>query len=838
MDENIRFILLPQQNRRLPPHKSLQKTYGIKGAGILSLPISWTPPFFLISALLYERYRDIADATPSLVLNNILANDEPYVLESALKQIASLDNDFVIVRSSTSDEDIEYRGHYKSLTCNAVPEQLSLAISKVFAYCPLEVGTTMGLVVQRYVRTCRASGHLSNERRISKRNSSWICEFDTVSGVGAPRIEPLSSHRVRPADVDGPLMSSSWEDLIERLRQLGAWGQAQKLHLHFEWIWDGSHLWVVQADECTYTRSRPSFASTHKIIKAPRERLLSVVLPEQNVAKGIWSKLDCVKAFRECGLPTTKLWVLNDKSILVELNAGKCPRRLRRDLQALLGAPIVIRTDFALQNDLAGLLLPRTDTVSSLEAAEDFLVGVSKQMDKALVAEGKLCFIIHRFIPSRSSAFGFADPQRGRVRIDGIWGLPDGLAFYAHDSFDIPNDGIGRIYPHARYKGEYLDLDREGRWVRKLLGAPYDWKPSLTNEELRMIGRGTFAVAQAVGAPVQVMWFVGIPQGFGHPRCLPWYYTTQEVPRKLVSHKKSVVQKEPIIRRREDLDVLRCELEEPTSIKKIRLRPIPELLRSKDFIEDVAALARKLSVAVVMEGSVLSHAYYLLRNSGVNVICADLFAPQFEPKPFQKLVRDLIPLKIRSHGEKAKIVRVTGDELASILKAKAVEEALELFWSETSDQDKEEMVDLLEVINCLSHHKGVRKGDLDILAENKRAKRGGFAQGFVLEETEEIPLLILAPESPNLFADLKSTEPDSLDLEPRQGDKAEIGTAPRLEGPKLIIPLVPPHPEHRHISHSFILRWAGVSLNIRFREKDLVVEVSPHREKQMRLFDS
>jgi len=844
MNENVDFILPQGKIQQAQPDQFCCKVYGVKGAGIVSLPILWTPCFFLISTSLYERYQDVVESVRSSLFDQILTIEERFHLEAALKEVMPSENDFVIVRSSAADESLAHRGRYKSLTCMATVEDLASVVGKVFASCPVEMGTAMGIIVQRYIGTCRSSGHLSNERRVSKRISSWVCEFDAVSGVGAPWVFRFSSSGVEPARTDAPLMCDDKGCLIQILKQVAAWSHSRKLHLHFEWIWDGSRLWIVQADYSSDIRCKPPFASRHKSINVSKPRSVSTLVSERDIPRGIWSKLDCVKIFRECGLPTTDLWILHDKKLLSEFDKGECPARVIRDLESLLGAPIVIRMDVAQQNDPAGFMLPRTDTISNIEMAEKFLISATKQVPKKSVTEGKLCFIIHRFIPSRSSAFGFADPQKRRVRIDGIWGLPEGLNFYSHDSYDLANDGIGKVLEYIRPKQEYLDVDGTGKWVPRLLGPPFDWKSSLMHDELRQIAKGTFAIANAINARVQVMWFVGIPDGLGHPPCIPWYYTTQELPESLVADKRSLVQKEPLIRRREDLEILRCEVEDSQSISRIRLRPVPELLRSKEFIEDVAELAKRRSVSVVIEGSVLSHAYYLLRNCGVDVICSDLFAPEFKPKEFNKLVRDLIPVKIRSRGEKAKVLRLTGNKLASVLKAKAVEEALELFWSDSIEQSKEEMVDLLEVIRALSHYAGLLNGDLEKLAEKKRGKRGSFDEGLVLRETVEIPLIKAVPATPNLFEDLEFDQERKGELKSHFVEKVNIGPTPQLEGPCLIIPLVPPHPEHRHFSHSFTLKSANVSVNVRFREKDVVIEVNPHIEKtspsdprQLKLFD-
>jgi len=839
--ENSELVLQPGVISGPRFNPSDWKQYGIKGVHLLGLPPLWTPPFFLISTLLYKRYKDIIDPAKLLLFDHIVTSEERHELEIALKELVPSENDFVIVRSSAVDERLEYRGRYRSHVCMGTVSYMASSIQDVFASCPKDSGPEMALIMQRYVQPCRARGHLSNERRVSKYISSWLCEFDVVSGAGAPHVFSFSSSPAKPALENTHLFCGDRKSLVERLKEVGAWAQSKRLRLHFEWLWDGSKLWLLQVDQETENKGE------HPLVrgitpKATSPRSLSVMLGEVNVPKGIWQKIDCVKTFRESGLPTTDLWVLRDEKVLLCLHSGECPACLSCDLEKLLEAPIVIRMDISNRATIDEFMLPRTDTVSSLELAKEFLINAARQVAEERIAKGDLCFIIHRFIPSRSSAFALADPKRARVKIDGIWGLPDGLAFYPHDSYDLSVSDAD-VIKHIRCKQDYLGWDERGQWVPKSAGIPLDWQSSLEEEELKQIARGTFAIARAVGKPVQVMWFVGIPEGLGHPDCIPWYYCTQQVPKNLVTYSQTLTQTRPIIRNREDLCVLSAEVKQGQPISAIRLRPVPELLRSKEFIKDVATLAKNVSVCVDLEGSVLSHAFYLLKNFGVNVRCPDLFVPELKPKRFNKLVRDLVPVRISSAGEHVKVYRITGVELLSVLKAKVIEEALELFWSDTCEQSKEEIVDLLEVLKAICYHQGFTDEELHSLAKEKLSKRGGFTSGIVLSETQEIPLINEAPFEPNLFDRLDSAEGLTIEVPP--GHKARtIGPTPRLAPPELFIPLIPIDPRYRHFTQSFTFRNCGISVNVRFREKDIVIEVSKLSSdgsqpdpRQLKLFD-
>jgi predicted house-cleaning noncanonical NTP pyrophosphatase (MazG superfamily) len=828
MHENELPLILDQEPaRNWVPQRDLKATYGIKGVGLLKLPLLWTPPFFLLATGLYSRFQDVARNDRAPLIDALLTEEERNALQAALREVEPDEDGWIIVRSSAGDEDLDRRGRYKSKVCKATVRGLADAALHVFNSCSVEEATTMGLIIQSYVPLRRASGHLSNERRVSRRPSSWMCEFDSVSGAGSPRIRSISSSRFNSPDSSAGLLCSDIGSLNQLLSSITAWAySAGGPRIHFEWVWDGVRLWIVQADPIADIVGEPPSALRWPKTRCEAPPSLSILIPERQVEEGRWSKLDCVKVFRACGLPTTSLWVLSDRETLAQLREGECSSNLQRDLQSLLAAPVVIRTDVGGPRDIGKLMLARTNTVHSLEMAIEFLKKTTLEVARHFGDAADFCFIIHRFIPARSSAWGLAAPDRSRVRIDGIWGLPDGLSFYPHDSYDLPRDG-GRIESRIRYKREYLDVDPRGEWIPKSIGRPLDWRPSLEEPEVRTIAAGTFSVASRVNSPVEVMWFVGIPFGTGHPACLPWYFGEVAPPDVVVGHSAGIQARGSLIRKPDDLESLRCEIKEDQNVSLIRLRPLPEFLRAREFIEDVASVARQLSIPVLIEGSVLSHAYYILRRCGVNVLCADAFGPRAERREFNKLVRDRIPVKIRSRGERVTVIRLPREKLSSILRSKLVEESLELFWAETPEQTKEETADVLEVIRAICEQERIKEDDLRALADQKRESRGGFTEGIVLKETQEVPIVRVAQETADLFDEVEPLDAQKEEVRLSESQNVQTGPVPHLDGPRIIVPLIPPNPEERHFGHFFQFVAAGVLVNIRFEEKEIVVELEP-----------
>lgn len=99
---------------------------------------------------------------------------------------------------------------------------------------------------------------------------------------------------------------------------------------------------------------------------------------------------------------------------------------------------------------------------------------------------------------------------------------------------------------------------------------------------------------------------------------------------------------------------------------------------------------------------------------------------------YDKLVRDRIPEIIEADGRSPKVRIVTGEELHSYLDRKLDEEVSEF----RSDRNLEELADIMEVLFALAEGLGYTEEELIALRERKKADRGGFSKGIVLEQTE------------------------------------------------------------------------------------------------------
>jgi predicted house-cleaning noncanonical NTP pyrophosphatase (MazG superfamily) len=98
-----------------------------------------------------------------------------------------------------------------------------------------------------------------------------------------------------------------------------------------------------------------------------------------------------------------------------------------------------------------------------------------------------------------------------------------------------------------------------------------------------------------------------------------------------------------------------------------------------------------------------------------------------------KLIRDKIPeiIKTNKASSKYTITRCeSSDEKYKYLLKKLWEEVDELL----EDTCVEEMADVMEVVIAIGNHLGYSIEDIESCRLNKKQKRGGFEEGFLLEK--------------------------------------------------------------------------------------------------------
>ena len=97
---------------------------------------------------------------------------------------------------------------------------------------------------------------------------------------------------------------------------------------------------------------------------------------------------------------------------------------------------------------------------------------------------------------------------------------------------------------------------------------------------------------------------------------------------------------------------------------------------------------------------------------------------------YKKLVRDKIPEMIKKKGG-VPIIRIAEEsEYWQKLKAKLLEEVREFL----KEEKKEEIVDLLEVIDAICEYKKFVRSELVRLKRKKARQRGTFKKRIILEK--------------------------------------------------------------------------------------------------------
>lgn len=98
---------------------------------------------------------------------------------------------------------------------------------------------------------------------------------------------------------------------------------------------------------------------------------------------------------------------------------------------------------------------------------------------------------------------------------------------------------------------------------------------------------------------------------------------------------------------------------------------------------------------------------------------------------YNKLIRDKIPQIIKEKGQTAVTHIADEKEYWVKLKEKLGEEIQEFL----KDESPEEIADVLEVLYAICDFKKISRAEIEKIRQEKAAKRGGFKDRIILEET-------------------------------------------------------------------------------------------------------
>ncbi|MEV8520925.1 nucleoside triphosphate pyrophosphohydrolase [Dyella marensis] len=493
-----------------------------------------------------------------------------------------------------------------------------------------------------------------------------------------------------------------------------------------------------------------------------------------------YGKLKNARIYVELGYDMPSFFVMNRPEIIDAILQDKVvPEALRRDLKTLCAFPFVIRTD---ATGLAGhnkQMLPRSDELRSSDAAVSWLLKSFRTVMLELEGARDITLVGHHFLPATASAWAQAQPDERRVRIESLWGIPEGTYYFAHDVYDIDTgvakleqggmEGCREMSVRERFKGRFIAPNDSGDWIVQQTDETSDWARSVRKKTwLQEIAWTTRRIAVREGKPVVVMWFVDIPQMQSRHEVMPWYHEGWEPVaggyKKAAQRKKVRSAEFKEISNRESWNKLKEDVAHDIRIERVFINPADsEIVRDRQFVKELADHAQQHGYVVELGGGLLSHAFYMLSKAGCAVECVDLFGVQEENIEFNKLVRDLIPRGIQERGEQVEIVRVTGDALIESLKRKIVEEVYEVVDAKSAGPIVEEIADVEEVIDGLLKALGIDRTELLNVQTKKRHRRGGFDQGIMLVRTSLATPVVDSPPLDGASPDLRSiSRPEDL----------------------------------------------------------------------------
>jgi predicted house-cleaning noncanonical NTP pyrophosphatase (MazG superfamily) len=638
-----------------------------------------------------------------------------------------------MLRSSATRETLADRGAYRSLRATAIDE-MSAGLRDIASHFEEHTspGVDLAILVQPVIEPLGWHGHISNERRVSPTVNQWLANsegaFAVERGFNSWRSAlPAEGSALSARDLDS--MWETWKAVARWVVELNR-GPA-----HLEAAWDGERAWILQIDfedEAPDAGVDPSSYFNGGDLRPcgglPKGSPFSLGVP--GTAATDWKKIEAARLLSSIHLGRfPSLFVATAADIRAALDSG---RNIEDDIKAITHGGAVCRTD---RKGKFHLNLPRTDTETPAGVMQHIEI-VSKQLQEQGVAADQVAFILHKFLPARSCAWAVAEPGSRHVKIDALWGVPDGLQYLPHDSFEF-DAAVDRVVAmRIRFKPAFIQETDDGSWMEVPVRRTSARSRSLGIHDVSEVARATLRLAKIKGEKIQVMWFCDLPVELGIGRNLPWIYLHPEE-----AIFTDIARAGPQARRRRirSLQDLVDAEKESTSSEVLSLQPSIALVRDKEFLSRVITLAKSRAMRVEISGSVLAHAYYEMVREGITVSTGNdsrrMRSRVRNKQVFGKLVRDKIPDRIAAAGEVAEVAHLSRGDMRAGLVGKLMEEALELLASDDADHIVEELADVLEVLRALGTDASVDWNRIESAAEQKRLVRGGFDEGWVLEGT-------------------------------------------------------------------------------------------------------
>lgn len=798
--------------------------WGAKAVGLTALPPAWSVPWVAIPMDICHHAHSNSDwaALAEAILTHIVPVAYKHQHRHGL-----------LVRSSAPTEDMDFRGFFDSKRCGMSRDELADTIRLVAFQATTSTPSNelkCAVVVQLFLPS-EQIGHLSNEYRHAQRSVDFLFEIETLNtnSGSSPGKQPRNFRLQRPVDVpdDGKPINLGYKFTEASLRKglmlVAAWLAAQNRRGHIEWVVHNGFLYLVQFD----IDALPPRIHPMSELKSPTEK---VGKSEPDAGLAVFCRVGQTEHQNFSTLRKTRSHTLLHRAeafvppIWVAANIGKsmllADSLFWQDLECLLstGKPAVIRFDVPLERS-EWTNLPTLGPLTSLvEARAQIETALGKILARDILLDD-LSVVVHHFVAARASAWSEAQPGNSAVRIDAIWGLPDGLQTFVHDSL-ICDTLSNAVTTHIRYKDRFIDVDPNGAWVTRKAFPALAMDLACGVETAKEIARVTSRVSELTQKPVRIMWFLDVVQGGGGktPAAMPWIVVEVEAGIDLIAPwkdapdylrrlaglhaRKAITNRTTLARFQNDPKAM------DVGGRHVLLQPDASAVRDRQFLADFAEAISSLpnQWKVLYAGSMLAHAPYQLQQFGLAVL--PIHAEFKPPRRIysRKLVRDRIPERIAAGGEHAEIVTLTQDQFALTLRQKLIEESLEVAYAIGRIDICEELADLLTVAKKIAAVEGLDSwAKVEETEREKTERRGGFDAKLYLKATGHPA--ITAEESPGGAHILR----------------LKSGSGVR-------IPLVPPL-RSQDRQRVFYLPKMGCSMIVRFREQEIDVFLTPIEQR-------
>lgn len=363
------------QNDEMRPHD-----VGLKAYGLTSLPAHWVPPFFVISSECCEEH-----------INQEWLDES--IRRCRIASGFSADHQDVIVRSSGTGETMQERGRLDSEKC--IVADIRATIKRLTSNLPCPLQGTVHWVIQQSINP-KVTGHLSNERHLKKEHRDWAVEFDPQN----QRLGTASSIAIRKwRDGERPIsldLNCTLELQVTLcLKKVAHWAVQFNNRIHFEWLWDGTTVWIVQADVAESVQGSDPLSLLPKTIPVFLPENLKVFKQADCNDFNRYRKLKNAHIYSELQYRMPTFYILDKKEIINSIMAGVIPPELDSDLEELTKRPLIIRTDGLNVPDLQHEMLPRSDELrTTVEARHWLLKDFKSKIEQVNIGQFSLCLVV------------------------------------------------------------------------------------------------------------------------------------------------------------------------------------------------------------------------------------------------------------------------------------------------------------------------------------------------------------------------------------------------------------------------------------------------------------